>query len=137
MGTVSVTDVGDMWLDPDSFQKQCGSCMDWKSVCVIDGVHVSKRKCQEPKERLGLRWKKMQVEMELELESDGSGEDGWRAWGLHYIAFSLLGLWENLEERNQLFRELNGFLQRIALCLERTRVVEALEQDLDTTMRIE
>jgi len=98
-------------------------------------VHVSKRKCQEPKERLGLRWKKMQVEMELELESDGSGEDGWRAWQLQDISFRLMGLWDNLEERLQILREQNGFLQRIAICLERTGVVGVVELDIDSTMR--
>jgi len=83
----------------------------------------------------GPRQKRMWVEVESELELDGHGEDGWRVQGLHDIAFSLMGLQDNLEERNQLLREQNGFLQRIAMCLERTGVVEALEPDLDSTLR--
>jgi len=58
------------------------------------------------------------VEVESELESDGSGEDGWRAWGLQAIAFSLLGLKESDKERNKLLREQNSYLHRIAEWLE-------------------
>ena len=105
--------------------------MDHKSVCMIDGVWVSKRKWKESKERLAPRWKKMRLEVESELELDGSREDGWRAWGLHDITFGLLGLQSNLEERNHLLREQNGYLQRIAMCLERT----GLGPELDSTMR--
>jgi len=109
--------------------------MGCKLVCIIDRVWVSKRKWQEPKERLGPRWNQMLVEVESELESDGSVEDGLRAQGLQDIAFSLVGLWDNLEERNQLLREQNGFLKRIAMCLERTRVVGAVDPDMDSIMR--
>ena len=116
-----------IWPDPDSCQKSYEACVGQKSVCVIDRVRVSKRKQKEPKERLGPRWKNMWVEVESELESDGSREDGWRAWGLQDIAFGLMGLWDNLDERNQLLREQNGLLQRITMCLERTGVVEAME----------
>src|SRR5882724_12578042 len=56
-----------------------------KSVCIIDRVQVSKRKQWEPKERSGPRQKKMWVEVELKLELDGSGEDGWRVRGLQDI----------------------------------------------------
>jgi len=62
----------------------------------------------------------MEVE-ESELESDGSGEDGWREQGLQAIAFGLLGLKELdrernelLREQNELQREQNGYLRRIA-----------------------
>jgi len=102
---------------------------------MINRVRVLKRKQRKQKERSGQKWKKMQVEVESELESDGSREDGWRAWGLQDIAFGLMGLWDNLDERNQLLREQNGLLQRITMCLERTGVVEALEPDLDSTIR--
>ena len=77
----------------------------------------------------------MQVEVESELESDWSREDGWRVWVLQDITFSLMGLWDNLDERNQLLREQNGFLQRITMCLESTGIVEAVELELDSTMR--
>ena len=81
----------------------------------------------------------MWVEVELELELDENGEDGWRVWGLQDISFGLLQLQskleENLSERNQLLREQNSFLQRITMCLERARGVEAMEPDLDSTMR--
>jgi len=101
---------------------------------VINGVWVSERKWRDPKEKLRPRQKKMWVEVESEMESDGSG-DGWRMQGFHDIAFGLLGLQRNLAERNWLLREQNGFLQRIAMCMERTGFVEGLELDLDSTMR--
>jgi len=50
--------------------------MGHKSLCIIDWVQVSKQKWREPKERSGLRQDKMWVEVEAEIESDGSGEDG-------------------------------------------------------------
>jgi len=102
---------------------------------MIDRVWVSMRKQREPKERLGQKKKKMWVEVEYELESDGSREDGWRVWGLHDIACGLLGLQSNLAEGNQLLRVQNGFLQRITMCMERSRFVEGLEPDLDSTIR--
>jgi len=98
---------------------------------MINRVRVLKRKQRKQKERSGQKWKKMQVEVESELESDGSGEESWRAWGLHDIAFGILGLQSNLAERNQLLREKNGFLQRITMCMERTGFVEGLGLDLD------
>ena len=62
---------------------------------------------------------------ESEAESEGSGEDGWRAQGLQSIAFGLLGLKESenerneiLREKNELRREQNGFRHRIAEQLE-------------------
>jgi len=71
------------------------------------------------------------VEVELELELDENGEDGWRVWGLQDISFGLLQLQskleENLSERNQLLREQNGFLQRITLCLERASAGKELQ----------
>jgi len=81
---------------------------------VIDGVQVSKRKWREPKEKLGLKQKRMQVE----VESDGSGEEGWRAWGLQDITFGLLGLKEIDKERNELWREQHSYLHRIARLFE-------------------
>ena len=51
----------------------------------------------------------------------------------HFFWFD--GVVDNLEERKQLPREQNGFLQRITICLERTRVVGAVELDMDSTMR--
>src|SRR5882724_5990734 len=85
-----------MWPDPNSYQKMCEACIGQKLVCIINRVQVSKRKWRELKERSGQKWKMMRVEMVSELESYGSGEDGWRVWGLHDIAFDLLGLQSNL-----------------------------------------
>ena len=62
---------------------------------------------------------------ESEAETEGSGDDGWRARGLQSIAFGLLGLKESENERNELLREQNelrreqnGYLHRIAERLE-------------------
>ena len=65
-----------IWPKLDSHQKSCEVCMGHKSLCIIDWVQVSKQKWREPKERSGLRQDKMWVEVEAEIESDGSGEDG-------------------------------------------------------------
>jgi len=110
---------------------------------MINRVRVLKRKQRKQKERSGQKWKKMQVEVESELESDGSGEESWRAWGLHDIAFGILGLQSNLAERNQLLREKNdlqreqnSYLHRIARCLESGLGPEELEVPVeDSTMR--
>jgi len=54
--------------------------MDKKMTCTIKGVQVSKQKHQEHSGAEGLHpWQKIQVEVELEVELDGSGNDGWRA----------------------------------------------------------
>jgi len=42
---------------------------------MMDGVWVLKRKWREAKEKSGPKWKKVRVEVESELESDGSRED--------------------------------------------------------------
>ena len=76
----------------------------------------------------------MQVEVESELESEGSGT-GWRVWVLQDVAFALLGLQESEDEQNELLREQNGFLQRITMCLERIGVEGARGQELDSTSR--
>jgi len=84
--------------------------------------------------------KKSRTEVEeSELESDGSGEDGWRVRGLQSIAFGLLGLKESdnernelLREQNELWREQNGYLRRIAEQLESGL---GPEEVLDSTMR--
>jgi len=94
---------------------------------------VLKRKQQEPKGKSGQKQKRMWVEVESEFESDGSGENGWRVQGLHDIAFCLVELQSNLEGKNQFLREQNGFLQRVAMCMERSRF--GLEPEEDSTMR--
>ena len=63
---------------------------------------------------------------------DGSGEDGWRAQGLQSIAFGLLGLKELDMERNELLREQNNYLCRIAEWLESGL---GPEEVLDSTIR--
>ena len=75
----------------------------------------------------------MEVE-ESELESDGSREEGWRVWGLQAIAFGLLGLKESDKERNELLREQNSYLHRIAEQLENGLGPEEIEV-LDSTIR--
>jgi len=71
---------------------------------------------------------------ESELESDGSGEDGWRAQGLQSIAFGLLGLKESNSERNELLREQNELLRRIAQSLDRGSKASSEEVE-DSTIR--
>jgi len=77
--------------------------------------------------------KKIWVELEeSDAELEGSGASGWKARGLQDISFSLIRLRENLEERNELLREENGYLQRIASYLDRGEVYsreEELEED--------
>ena len=94
-----------------------------KIPCVVNGVWVSNWKRRDQSRAEGSRLqKKSKVEVkESEMELDGSREDGWRAWGLQSIAFSLLGLKESDRERNELLREQNelpreqnGYLHRIA-----------------------
>jgi len=107
-------------------------------VCAIKGIWVSnqKRWDRSGAERLRL-WKKSRVEVELELESDGSGEDGWRVQSLQAIAFSLLGLKESDRERNELWREQNSYIHRIAEWLESGLGPEEIEvQVVDSTMRV-
>ena len=84
---------------------------------------MSNQKWQEQSRAEGLRpWKKSQVEVEEDVELDGSGAGGWRVWGLQDISFTLIRMRENLEERNELLREKNGYLQRIASYLDRGEV---------------
>jgi len=97
---------------------------------------VSKRKQREPKERSGQKWKRMWVEVESELESDGSKEDSWKVQGLQGIAFGLLVLKEIDKERNEPRREQNSYLLRIAKHLESGLGPEELEVPVeDSTMR--
>ena len=85
---------------------------------------------------MGQQQKKMRVEVESELQSDGSREDGWRARGLQGIAFGLLRLKEAVKERNKLLREQNSYLLRIAKCLESGLGPEEFEVPVeDSTMR--
>jgi len=96
-----------------------------KVVCTVSGgVQVCNRKIKGSagKGKRGL--KRARVE-ESEAETEGSGDDGWRARGLQSIAFGLLGLKESENERNELLREQNelrreqnGYLHRIAERLE-------------------
>ena len=121
-------------------QKSSDQCAAQKIPCAINGVQVSNRKRQDRSRAEGLRpRKKNRVEVEeSELESDGSGEDGWRVRGLQAITFGLLGLKESdremnelLREQNELQREKNGYLHRIAERLENGLGPE----ELDSTIR--
>ena len=75
----------------------------------------------------------MEVE-ESKLESDGSGEDGWRAWGLQSIDFGLLGLKESNRERNELLSKQNELLRRISQSLDRGSKASSEEVE-DSTIR--
>jgi len=88
---------------------------------VVNGVWVSNWKRRDQSRAEGSRpQKKSRVEVEeSELESNGSGEDSWRVWGLQSIALGLLGLKESNSERNELLREQNELLKRIAQSLDR------------------
>src|SRR5882724_11208272 len=114
-----------IWPAEGARQKSCDHCSLRKVVCTVSGgVQVCNRKIKGSagKGKRGL--KRAWVE-ESEAETEGSGDDGWRARGLQSIAFSLLGLKESeneqnelLREQNELRREQNGFLHRIAERLE-------------------
>jgi len=80
------------------------------------------------------KWKQAEVESEVELESEGRGEDGWRVQGFQDVSFSLLGIQERQDEWNALLREQCGFQERIACCLERMEARMA-GADLDSTLR--
>ena len=96
-----------LWPPEGVRQKSCNHCAVQKIPCTVDGVQVSNRKHWSRAEG-SWPWKRGRVEVEeSELESDGSREDGWRAWGLQAIAFGLLGLKESDRERNELLREQN------------------------------
>ena len=97
---------------------------------MVEGIRVSNQKWQDRLGAEGSRpWKRSKVEVESELELDGSGEDRWRAQA---IAFSLLGLKESDRERNELRREQNSYLRRIAEWLENGLGPEDI---LDSTIR--
>ena len=74
------------------------------------------------------------MESEVELESEGSSGDGWRAWGFQDIYFALLGIQEQQDEWNALLREQCVFQERIACCLERMEARMG-GADLDSTLR--
>jgi len=72
------------------------------------------------------------VEVELNVDSEGSGTGWWEARGLQEISFALLGLKDGMEGWNELLREQNGYLNRIALSLDEGLVPgdeEVLEED--------
>jgi len=98
-------------------------------VCTVSGVWVSKWKHWEPLEK-GKPWKKNWVESDA--ESEGSGISGWK----QEVSSTLLGLRESMEDWNELLREQNGYLQRIASYLDRGEVC-SMEEELeeDSTIR--
>jgi len=100
---------------------------------MIQGEWVSKRKHWEHSVKSHPK-KKAWVEVELESESEGR-RTGWRAWGLQDLSFAMLGLQESEDEQNELLREQNGFLQRIAMCLERMGVERERGPELDSILR--
>jgi len=113
-------------------------------VFTFKGIWVSNRKWQDRSGAEGSRpWKRSRVEVESEMELDGSREDGWRAQGLQAIAFGLLGLKELdrernelLREQNELWREQNSYLHRIAEQLESGLGPEEIDVPVvDSTMR--
>ena len=112
-----------LWPPEGAHQKTCDPCAMQKSPCTIQGVQVSNWKWQKQLGAEGLRLqKKSWVEVEEDAESDGSGASGWKSRGLQDISFTLIRMRENLEERNELLREKNGYLQRIASYLDRGEV---------------
>ena len=70
----------------------------------------------------------------MELGSEGSGEDGWRAQGFQDLTFTLLGIQERQDERNALLREQCRFQEWVACFLERIEARMA-GADLDSTLR--
>src|SRR5882724_6340221 len=107
-----------VWPAEGAHQKSCDHCSLHKVVCTVSGGVQGcnwKTKGSARKGKRGL--KRAQVE-ESEAESEGSGKDRWRARGLQSIAFGLLGLKESENEQNEILREQNGFLCRIAEWLE-------------------
>ena len=70
----------------------------------------------------------------MEFESEGSSEDGWRAWGFQDISFALLGIQEWKDEWNALLREQCGIQEQITCCLERMEARMGI-LELDSTLR--
>jgi len=89
-----------------------------KIVCTISGACVSEWKCQEALEKGRQSNKRVRTEDELEAESEGSGTSGWKGRGLQEISSTLPGLKESMEDQNELLREQNSYLHRIARFLE-------------------
>jgi len=89
-----------------------------KIICTVLGVWVSKQKHWEPLEKGKWSNKRVRIEDELEAELEGIGMGCWKARGLQDISFSLLGLKDSMEDQNELLREQNGYLKRIAMQLD-------------------
>src|SRR5882672_8542603 len=104
-----------------------------KLVWAIQGDPVSKWKPRGKSGKVQSK-KRKRAESEGELESEGSGEEGWRARGFHDIAFTLLGIQERQDEQNALLREKCGFQERITSCLERMEARMG-GSELDSTIR--
>ena len=123
------------WPGPKDQSKSCTFCKNWKSVCAILGNPVSNQKPWGKSEKVrAKKWKRGEVDSDVEFGSEGSGEDGWRAWGVQDVTFALLGIQERQDERNALLREQCGFQEQIACCLERMEARMA-GADLDSTIR--
>ena len=87
-------------------------CFNRKMVCTVDLMPVSNWKPWVGKSEPRLQ-KRSQVEVDLDSES---GEDSQK---LEESAVSaLVGIWEALEDHNELQREQNVYLRRIMQALE-------------------
>jgi len=96
---------------------------------------VSKWKPRRKSEKArGKKWKWDEVESDVELGSEGSGDDGWRARGFQDVTLALLGVQERQDERNVLLREQCGFQEWIACCLERMEARMG-RLEMDSTLR--
>jgi len=106
-------------------------------VCTVLGVRVSKWKWLEPLEKGRWANKRVRTEEELDVESEGSGTGGWKGSRcLQEISSTLLGLKERMEDQNELWREQNSYLHRIARCLENGLGPEEIEVLVeDSTIR--
>src|SRR5882724_12465235 len=118
-----------IWPPEGVRQKSCNKCMAQKIPCTVNGVWVSNRKRWDRSETGGLwHWKKSQVEVESEGESEWSGLGGRRDQDWRQEVSSAL------VEIQELLREQNGHLKRIAQGLDRGSKASSEEVE-DSTIR--
>jgi len=117
-----------VWPPEGVCQKNCDQCTAQKIPCTVDGIQVSNQKQWDRTEAEGSQpWKRSQVEVESDAESEWSGLGGRKDQGWRQEVSLALG------EIRELLREQNGHLKRIAQGLDGG--LGAGDKDEDSTMR--